>query len=82
MSEKYSSEWADMKQDTGWYRPTWATFYYTKSIYNFIWKSEENYNDNNLLLPRLSDFLPRRFQNQLNLKVFPERALFTHWVKG
>jgi hypothetical protein len=49
MSAKYSTQWNEMKRDTGWYRPAWATLYYTKAIYDFIWRSEESYDDDNII---------------------------------
>jgi len=49
MLEKYPTQWNDMKSDTGWHRPTWATLYYTKSVYDFIWRSEEYFADENIL---------------------------------
>lgn len=50
MLEKYPSQWNDMKHDKGWYRPTWATLYYTKAVYDFIWRSEEYFADENVFL--------------------------------
>ncbi len=49
MLEKYPAQWSDMKSDTGWYRPTWATLYYTNAVYDFIWRSEEYFADENVL---------------------------------
>jgi len=49
MSEKYPNQWNIMKRDTGWYRPTWATLYYTKAIYDFIWRSDEYFADKEIL---------------------------------
>ena len=48
MLKKYPTYWNKMKSDTSWYRPTWATLYYTKAIYDFIWRSEEYFADNNI----------------------------------
>ena len=45
MKINYKNEWEKMKDDTGWYRPKWATIYYSRAVYKFIWKSDENFND-------------------------------------
>lgn len=50
MSANYPKIWSNMKEDTGWYRPSWATIYYTKAIYRFIWKSDDYFGDKNLKL--------------------------------
>ncbi len=34
-----------MKEDTGWYAPTWANLYFTKAVYDFIWKAHETFGD-------------------------------------
>jgi len=48
MTINYKNEWDKMKEDTGWYRPKWATFYYSKAVYDFIWRSEESFNDDQI----------------------------------
>ncbi len=60
MLEHHEAEWKKMKQDlTGWYRmPSW-TLYYTKAVYDFIWRSDENLGDQAiaLLKKRIRRFL-------------------------
>jgi len=50
MKTKYGNEWDNMKNDTSWYRPPWATLYFSKSIYDFIWKSDFDFKDKNLMI--------------------------------
>ncbi len=45
MLKSHNLFWEKMKNDTGWYRPTWATLYYSKAVYDFIWRSDEDLND-------------------------------------
>jgi hypothetical protein len=37
-----------MKEDTAWYRPSWATLYYGKAVYEFIWGEKTILNDENI----------------------------------
>ena len=48
MTQNHGNIWETMKHDTGWYRPNWATLYYSKAVYDFIWKSSETYGDDYL----------------------------------
>ena len=48
MLSYHESEWKKMKTDTGWYRPNWATLYYSKAVYDFIWRSNENFGDESI----------------------------------
>ena len=54
MNKYHFSKWSVMKNDTGWYRPVWASFYFSKGIYGFVWKSEEDFNDVNIVKLRKS----------------------------
>jgi len=48
MDKHHAEEWARMKDDTGWFRPQYASFYHSKAIYDFIWNSSETFGDNNI----------------------------------
>lgn len=48
MSNCHKLVWQKMKDDTGWYRPNWATLYFSKAVYDFIWRSEESFGDANI----------------------------------
>ena len=50
MRINYKNEWEKMKEDTGWYRPKWATIYYSKAVHDFIWRSDESFNDEQIKL--------------------------------
>ncbi len=67
MSANHNEKWHLMMQERGWLpAPTWSNTYFTKAIYDFIWRSEENYGDPNI------DFLRkqiRRFILELPLFV-------------
>lgn len=45
MKENYSHNWHKMLNDTSWYSPSWANLYYTKSVYDFIWRKDESFNE-------------------------------------
>lgn len=45
---RHPSEWKAMKENLGWYRPQWATLYYSKAVYDFIWRSGEDFGDENV----------------------------------
>ncbi|MBA3011590.1 MAG: hypothetical protein FP812_15345 [Desulfobacula sp.] len=64
MLKHHEFEWKKMKQDTSWGRAPWMNFYYTKKVYNFIWRSTENYGDKNIHLQKL---VIRRFLWELPL---------------
>ena len=48
MKINFKDEWLRMKEDTGWYRPSWATLYYSKAVYEFIWGKALTINDENI----------------------------------
>ena len=49
----HEAEWNKMKKNlTGWYRMPSLTPYYTKAIYDYIWRSDENYGDQNITLQK------------------------------
>jgi len=48
MKTYHNNTWQKMKDDTGWYRPTWATLYFSKAVYDFIWRSEESFGDTSI----------------------------------
>lgn len=50
MNLNFKNEWDKMKENTGWYRPSWATLYFSKAIHEFIWKTDTNFNDKNISL--------------------------------
>ena len=47
MSVNFPKQWEKMKNDTEW-TPTWSHLYFSNSVYNFIWKVEENFGDSKL----------------------------------
>lgn len=48
MVEFHKSNWQKMMENTSWLRPTWATLYYSKAVYDFIWKSADTLGDDNI----------------------------------
>jgi hypothetical protein len=48
MKLHFNDEWSKMKENTGWYRPNWATLYYGKAVYEFIWGKDRLFNDENI----------------------------------
>ena len=48
MKMHFNDEWSKMKEDPGWYRPSWATLYYGKGVYEFIWGKDRPFNDENI----------------------------------
>jgi len=53
MLKNHKFEWNKMKEDTSLYRLPWMNLYYTKAVYNFIWRSVETYGDENIHMQRL-----------------------------
>lgn len=48
MSDRHPAVWKAMIEDAGWYRPQWATLYYSKAVYDFIWRSEEDFGEKDI----------------------------------
>ena len=48
MDAFHKSKWREMMEDTGWFRPTWTTLYYSKAVYDFIWRSADTLGDDNI----------------------------------
>jgi len=59
MELNYRNEWNKSKEDTGWSRPNWATLYYSKAVYDFVWRSDEIFNDDqiNILKQKIKRFI-------------------------
>ena len=52
MHSNHRIKWEKMKKDTGWYRPSWATLYYSKAVYDFIWHSDESFGDQTVVFQK------------------------------
>jgi hypothetical protein len=44
MSKNHPVEWESLKNDSNW-TATWIHPYYSQAVYNFIWRSQDNFND-------------------------------------
>ena len=44
MSKKHPDKWEPMKNNSNW-TATWIHPYFSQAVYNFIWKSKDNFND-------------------------------------
>jgi hypothetical protein len=52
MREHWGLQWKRMKEDTTLYRLSWMNLYFTKAAYDFIWRSDETYGDENIASQR------------------------------
>ncbi len=59
MELKHKTKWDKMKEDTGWLRPKWATLYFSQAVFEYIWKSDNNFSDQelNLLKKKIKRFI-------------------------
>lgn len=61
-----------MKRNSGWYRPSWANLYYSKAVYEFLWKTDECFHDATICI------LKRKIRNVMReLLIFFTAFVFT-----
>lgn len=52
LKNKHAVEWKKMMDDTGWLTPNWSSLYRTKAFHDFVWYSNEDYGDHDLMILR------------------------------
>jgi hypothetical protein len=48
MMSHFKNFWEELKEDSRWYRPSWANLYHSKAVHDFIWRSDEDFGDANI----------------------------------